>query len=76
MFWSGELHQARLKQLTVERITSMTPAKAIKTYFEQDGGRRVDLAEMKSLSREERNELGKLACEALGETFEETNYGS
>lgn len=54
----------------------MTPAKAIKTYFEQDGGRRVDLAEMKSLSREERNELGKLACEALGETFEETNYGS
>ena len=51
----------------------MTGIKAIRTYFELDGGRKITMTEMKDLSKEERAELGKLACEALGETYEE-NY--
>lgn len=49
----------------------MTAIKAIKTYFEKDGSRKVDMNEMKNLPPADRHELGKLACEALGETFEE-----
>ena len=45
---------------------------AIKTYFEQDdkvspgGGRRVEMAELKALTSEERDELGELCAVALG----------
>ena len=44
----------------------MTPIKAIRTYFEQDGGRQVTTAEIKALTTEERRELGVLCCAALG----------
>ena len=36
----------------------------IKKYFEL-GGRKIDMAEMKALTAEDREELGKLAREAL-----------
>ena len=39
--------------------------KAIKKFFESDGGRTVKMAEMKALSTEDRVELGALCREAL-----------
>lgn len=48
----------------------MTNLAAMKKYFEMDGGRKLDIKEVKALSAEEREELGKLCCEALGETHE------
>lgn len=42
---------------------------AIKTYFDQPP---VTMEEIKNLSHDERQELGKLACEQLGEEFEPT----
>lgn len=45
----------------------MTAAAAIKTYFESEPhGRKVTMAEMKALSKEERTELGRLCAKALG----------
>lgn len=37
----------------------------IKRFFESNGGRKVSMDEMKALTPEDRNELGKLAVEAL-----------
>jgi hypothetical protein len=50
-----------------ERGTAMemTGVKAIKTFFEQDG-RPVSYDELKSLSREDREELAPLAAKELG----------
>ncbi len=49
----------------------MKAIKAIKTYFEAgQHGRKVGMDEMKALSAEERQELGRLACAEIGETFE------
>jgi hypothetical protein len=39
--------------------------KHIKMFFELNGGRKVEMAEMKALSTEERAELGQLCAEAL-----------
>jgi hypothetical protein len=40
--------------------------KAIKDYFEEGvHGRKVEMAELKALSMDERSELGKLAVEEL-----------
>ena len=50
----------------------MSPIKAIKTFFEKDGGRVVGIDEVKALTSEDRAELGRLACEALGEVYEPT----
>ena len=49
----------------------MKPIKAIKQFFE-DGphGRRVTMDELKQLDKDERDELGRLACEAMGVEFE------
>ena len=50
----------------------MKAISAIKTYFGDDGphGRDVTMAEIKALSKEERQEIGRMAAEALGEEFE------
>lgn len=49
----------------------MTNLAAIKKFFgEGPSGRPVTLQEVKALTVEERQELGKLACEALGEPWE------
>jgi len=40
-------------------------AKAIKLFFEREGGAKVTMAEMKALSTEEREELGTLALAEL-----------
>lgn len=42
---------------------------AIKAYF-SEGSRPVSISELKELSVPEREELGRGACEALGEEFE------
>jgi hypothetical protein len=41
---------------------------AIRTYFQKDGGRKVEMAELKALTPEERDELGKLSKEMLSES--------
>lgn len=44
---------------------------AIKRFFEADPhGRKVEMAELKELSMEERDELGRLCADALGVEFE------
>ncbi len=49
----------------------MKAMQALKTYFEAEPhGRKVTMDEMKSLSKEERQELGEMCCEALGTEFE------
>ena len=50
--------------------TTMTATKAIKTFFELDGGRKITMEDLKTLPRNDREELGALACAQLGETFE------
>ncbi len=46
---------------------------AIKAYFEADPhGREVSMSELKDLSKDERQELGEMCCEALGVEFEAT----
>ena len=46
-------------------IENMGNVKAIKFFFEQDGGRTVTMAEMKALSTEDRVELGALCRDEL-----------
>lgn len=50
-----------------EPITPATPnnVTAIKKFFELNGGRKISMDELKALSIDERNELGKLCAEAL-----------
>ena len=47
-------------------MNTITSVKAIKTFFEKDGGRKVSVSELKALSPTERKELGILAAQALG----------
>lgn len=50
----------------------MRPLTAIKRYFETEPhARPLRAPEIKELSREDRMELGRLACEELGEPFED-----
>lgn len=50
---------------------------AIKKFMEREpNGRKVSMDELKELSKEDRTELGKLACVELGEEFEESNKDS
>jgi hypothetical protein len=46
---------------------------AIKRFFEANGGRKIDMAELKALSEESRQELGELAAKELGEELAVTN---
>lgn len=50
-------------------MTSVVPEKSnvkgIKTFFEADGGRKVEMSELKALTREDREELGRLSWEAI-----------
>ena len=39
---------------------------AIKTFFESNGGRKIQMAELKALSQAEREELATLAAKELG----------
>ena len=49
----------------------MKAIEAIRKFFgEGASGRKVEIQELKELSVDERKELGKLCCEALGETVE------
>jgi hypothetical protein len=48
------------------RMEKVTAIRAIKTYFELDGGKRVSMTEMKNLTNEDRVELGGLAAVELG----------
>ncbi len=49
----------------------MKRIEAIKTFFEQDGGRKVTMDELKALSTDSRQELGVLSAQALGVELEE-----
>jgi len=40
--------------------------KAIKLFFEKDGGRKVTVQELKDLSQADRQELAELAAKELG----------
>ena len=40
---------------------------AIRKYFEKNGGRKIEMSELKSLTPNERDELGKLSKEMLTE---------
>lgn len=55
-----------------------TNAAAIKAFFQSNGGRKVTMEEFKKLSNGEREELGRLAAEALRTaiTNEEVAAGS
>lgn len=44
---------------------TMTPLRAIKTFFEQDGGRKLGIEELKQLTTEDKAELAKLAAMEL-----------
>lgn len=45
---------------------------ALKKFFDDGGphGRKLTMEELKDLSKEDRQELGQLACIELGEEFE------
>ena len=45
---------------------AMTPMKAIRTYFEADGGRKVGMDELKALPKADRDQLAPLCANALG----------
>lgn len=45
---------------------SVNNIEAIKTYFEQNGGRKVTMTELKELTAADRAELGQLAAKELG----------
>jgi hypothetical protein len=51
-------------------MRKMTRVKALREFFEQDGGRRLTMEELKDLPKEDREELGNLAAEALGVEIE------
>ena len=40
------------------RMQTMSPVMAIRTYFEKDGGRKVEMSEFRALSPADRKELG------------------
>ena len=44
----------------------MSNIEAIKTFFEKDGGRKVTMEELKTLTPFERSELAKLCAAQLG----------
>jgi len=44
----------------------MSRIKAIKTFFEKDGGTKVTMGELKDLSKDDREELARLAAAELG----------
>lgn len=48
----------------------VSPAKAIRSFFEADGGRKLTVAELKELTVDERMELAYLAADALGVEIE------
>lgn len=49
---------------------------AIKRYFESEPyGRKVEMSEMQSLSKDEKAELGQLACDELGQPYEPPQEG-
>ena len=44
----------------------MSAVQAIKVFFEKDGGRKIEMSELKELAPEQRAEVGALCCAALG----------
>lgn len=51
----------------------MKAVPAIKRFFESEPhGRKVEVSELRDLPKPDRQELGRLCAEALGEEFEET----
>ncbi len=47
----------------MEKLNSIS---AIKKFFESSGGRKVEMSEFRALSMQERHELAKMCCAALG----------
>lgn len=47
-------------------MDQMTNVKAIREFFERDGGRKVSMDEFRALSTEDRKELGSLCAQQLG----------
>jgi len=47
-------------------MEQMTSVKAIRAYFEAEGGRKMTLKELRALSIEERQELAALYAKELG----------
>lgn len=47
-------------------MEQMTNMKAIRTFFEADGGRKMTMDELKALSKEEREYLATEAAKQLG----------
>lgn len=54
----------------VAPATKMTPMKAIRTFFEADGGRKVGMDELKALPKADRDEIAPLCAQALGVELE------
>jgi hypothetical protein len=52
----------------MEKIKAIS---AIRTFFNTDGYRPVDIGELKELSADEKKELGRLCAKALGKELEE-----
>lgn len=55
-----------------EQPLKLTRTAAIKRFFEDDGGRKVTVDELKKLSPEDRQELGTMCAQALGAEIVET----
>lgn len=56
--------------MSEEKKVAMTPIRAIIAYFEQDGGMKVTLTEIKTLTADDREELARLAAIELGVVIE------
>lgn len=49
----------------------MTRVQAIKTFFEANGGRKLENREILSLPAAERTEVGQMCADAMGVTIDE-----
>ena len=47
-------------------MEQISPVKAIREFFEADGGRKLAVRELKDLPRDDRLELAEMCAEALG----------
>ena len=56
-------------------MREVTNTQAIRDFFEQDGGRKVTMDELKKLPMSDREELGALCAKAIGATIKAAALG-
>ena len=62
------------KKMEKKEISNLA---AIRIYFQKDGGRKIEMSELKALTPNDRDELGRLSKEMLteAELYEEAKAG-